>query len=326
MRNFLTGRTFLIALLFGISLLAACDSPDADNNSSAAQEPETENALPPLISADELAKLIESKPKNVKLLEPGTDLEVFSKGHLPTAQFLDWVNDMTDPAESDKYNIPGATHFSEVMSQLGVKNSDRIIIYDRMSSRLSTRLFWTFKALGHEQVQVLDGGFAAGKTKLDPSQQTISATPSQYKVTATKDSIIADMNLVQEKLEDLNCRFVDGRPEEQFTGEKAGKVFHTSKPHSRKGHIPGATNVLWKDNFTSDGTFKSKKELRSLYQDAGILPKNDVITYCNEGLHAAPPWFVLTQLLDYENVRLYDSSMAEWAESKQPMETIPKDK
>ena len=59
----------------------------------------------------------------------------------------------------------------------------------------------------------------------------------------------------------------------------------------------------------------------SLYKNAGIKPDQCVVTYCNEGLHAAPPWFVLTQLLGYKDVRLYDSSMAEWANSENPMAT-----
>ena len=151
------------------------------------------------------------------------------------------------------------------------------MIYDRLSSRLSTRLYWTFKALGHDQVQILDGGFNAGKAKFELEEGRTAASPSQYKITVTKQSLIADMNLVQGKLDDLNCRMIDGRPEEQFSGEKPGAVFHTGLPHSRKGHIPGAKNVFWKDNFNPDGTFKKAAELKTLYQSAGILPENDVI-------------------------------------------------
>ena len=341
-------------LLLGVALLLTCDSgraciaqeilqgsSEVNGNAPATQgaatatqdsanDPatpngKTQNGLPPLISADELAELMVSRTENLKILEPGADLNVFLQGHLPTAQFLHWVEDMTDPAERAKYNIPSDKKFSQVMSRLGIKNSDRVVIYDRFSSRLSTRLFWTFKTLGHDQVQVLDGGFTAGKSRFDLWNQTITPVPSQFKTKAPKDGMIADMALVQKQLTDPNGRLIDGRPEEQFTGEKSGTIYHTKQPHSRKGHIPGAKNVVWKDNFNADGTFKSVDELKTLYQDAGILPENDVITYCNEGLHAAPPWFVLTEMLDYKNVRLYDSSMAEWAESEQPMQTtMPK--
>ena len=330
MRNFFTGRVLLVAVLFGIGLLTAYATPKVVGQPPATQElpsePASQTSLSPLITADELAKLIKSKTEGLKVLEPGNDLRLFLQGHLPKAQYLHWIDDMTDPAEADKYNNPSKKKFSQVMSRLGIKNSDRVVIYDRFSSRLSTRLFWTLKSLGHDQVQVLDGGFAAGKSKLELSQRMIAAPRSQYKATTTKDTMIADMKMVQEKQQDPNFRLIDGRPPEQFSGEKPGTIFHTKKPHSRKGHIPGAKNVFWKDNFNSDGTFKSTAELRALYRNANILPENEVITYCNEGLHAAPPWFVLTQLLGYKNVRLYDSSMAEWAETEQPMQTIPANK
>ena len=344
MRNIFTGYSLLLASLYGVILTVASASfcpvsgqeieqvsPTisggfSNQQDSATQNGSTENSLPPLITADELAKLLDAKTGNLKILEPCDDIKTFSNGHLPTAQFLHWINDMTDPAERGKYNIPSKEQFSRVMSRLGIKNSDRVVIYDRFSSRLSTRLFWTFKTLGHDQVQVLDGGFAAGQAEFGLSRQTIAAVPSQFKTKAPKAGMVADMALVQEKLKAPNCRLIDGRPEQQFTGEKAGTIYHTQQPHSRKGHIPGAKNVVWKENFNADGTFKTAKELKALYERAGILPENDVITYCNEGLHAAPPWFVLTQLLDYKNVLLYDSSMAEWAESEQPMQTVPKSK
>lgn len=329
MRNIFSGPKYLLVMLCGLGLLAASDSshPLVGSSIASAQEPTKDSApqkaLMPLITVDDLVKLIESKPTGLKILEPGTNLQVYRQGHLPTAQFLHWVDDMTDPAAKSQYNNPREKQFVQLMSRLGIENGDRVVIYDRLASRLSTRLFWTFKTYGHNQVQVLDGGFNAGKAKIELTENTTVVAPSQYQITNPKSDMIADMDLVREKLDDPNCRLIDGRPEEQFSGEQPGAVFHTGKQHSRIGHIPGAKNVFWKDNFNPDGTFKSAAELKTLYREAGILPKHDVITYCNEGLHAAPPWFILTELLDYKKVQLYDSSMAEWAESEQPMATVP---
>ena len=81
----------------------------------------------------------------------------------------------------------------------------------------------------------------------------------------------------------------------------AGVVFHTKVPHKRKGHIKGAVNAFWKNNFNEDGTFKNITELRRYYQGKGITEDKIIVTYCNEGLHATPAWFVLTQLLGYKN-------------------------
>lgn len=287
---------------------------------AADQESDSQEEISPLITAGELQKLIDSKPADLKVLEPGTSSRTYSQGHLPDAMFLHWVNDMTDLANAEKYNKPDAETFTKLMSKLGIRNSDRVVIYDRFTSRLSTRLFWTLKFYGHEKVQILNGGFAAWHSKsLKLTTDSPAVVQSDYKVTTTQEEIFAAMELVETQRKQADVRLVDGRPAAQFSGAEPGKVFHTNKAHARKGHIPGAANVFWQDNFNADGTFKSAVELRKLYKDVNIEKDNRVITYCNEGLHAAPPWFVLTQLLEFKDVRLYDSSMAEWSQSTNPM-------
>ena len=320
-------------ILFSICMLFSSIGDNANNVAMAqdhsTEKPQTESvetddtpvdSVSPLITADELKKLIAMDDPKIKVLEPGKTPVDFSNGHPPRAQFVHWVNDMTDSDNLERYNNPKAAQFAELMSKLGIQNDDRIIIYDRMDSRLSTRLFWTLKYYGHKQVQVLDGGFAAWKSKsFMLTRDSLKIFQSKYSVATMQEELLAEMEYVESQLEDPNTMLIDGRPPAQFSGEQPGRVFHTDKAHPRKGHIPGAVNVFWKDNFNADGTFKSAEELRSLYENANIKPSNNVITYCNEGLHAAPPWFVLTQLLDYKNVRLYDSSMAEWAKSKHPL-------
>ncbi len=315
---------FSICILFcstGNNGAMAQDHPTEKPQTESVEKDDTQvETVSPLITADELKKLIAMDDPNIKILEPGKTPVDFSSGHPPRAQFVHWVNDMTDSENLERYNNPKAGQFAELMSKLGIQNDDRIVIYDRMDSRLSTRLFWTLKYYGHKQVQVLDGGFAAWKSKsFALTRDSLRISKSKYSVSTMQEELLAEMELVESQLDDPNTMLIDGRPPEQFSGKLPGRVFHTDKPHSRKGHIPGAVNVFWKDNFNADGTFKSANELRSLYENANVKPSNNVITYCNEGLHAAPPWFVLTQLLDYENVRLYDSSMAEWAKSKHPL-------
>lgn len=289
---------------------------------SATQEStkQQQSEVAPLISVDDLKKLLEAKTQGLHLLEAGTDIKVYAGEHLPTARFVHWVTDMTHPEKTNEYMLPDADQFAKLLSGLGIKNGERIVIYDRLSSRLSTRLYWTLKYYGHEQVQVLDGGFGAWRLKHKTSSEVSVAKASEYEIVATEDEILAEIQFIKECLADPDARTIDGRPSVQFSGKESGRVFHTGKEHSRRGHIPGAVNIFWKDNFNEDGTFKTVEELDKIYRNAGILPDQCVVTYCNEGLHAAPPWFVLTVLLKYEKVKLYDRSMAEWAESDSPME------
>jgi len=310
-----------VAFLIALSFVACRQSPVSSQQNATDQQ-----SLSPLISAAELSELQDAETAGLRVIEAGRYEKDFNAGHLPSAAFVHWVKDMTDPEHVAMYKNPDATNFAATMSRLGIKKDDRIVIYDRLANRLSTRLYWTLKYYGHEQVQVLDGGFNMWKAKFELSTDAEEAEASEYEIGSMNTEIHAAMEEVAEQLKDSETCLIDGRPGEQFSGEIAGKVFHTKKEHSRKGHIPGAVNVVWKENFNKDGTFKSVEELQALYKDAGVSPDHDVITYCNEGLHAAPPWFVLTRLLDYQNVRLYDNSMAEWSDSDHPLETVEKSK
>ena len=318
MNNLLKLKGLFVGLA-GAILIVGCG---AQAHAQQEEDPKTsDRQISAIISAAELKELIDSNEPGLKILEPSKDAEVFAEGHLSAARFLHWVDDLTDPANKDYFSNPQPEDFAELMSRHGIQNSDRIVIYDRLSSRLSTRLYWTLKVFGHDQIQILDGGLEAWKAAgYELSNEAPVAAESSYEVSETRADLVAEMDYVTTQLAEGNTRLIDGRPADQFSGEKAGTIYHTQVEHPKRGHIPGAVNVFWKDNFNPDGTFKSVEELRELYKNANVLPDNCVITYCNEGLHAAPPWFVLTQLLEYENVKLYDNSMAEWAKSSNPVE------
>jgi len=294
------------------------DTASADNDAAATQQV----SASPLIGAEKLKELIDSGQSNLRILEPSKSLKAYQKGHIPSAFYLHWVDDMINPKDVERYTNLDAEQFAKLVNKLGINKDTQIVIYDRMSSRLSTRLFWTFKYFGHDQVRILDGGFKAWGSQYRLSTETPDspvAAESEFAV-QMRTELLAEIKFVRDHLDDSNVRFIDGRPTDQYTGKDFGKVFHTGKPHRNKGHIPEAVNVFWKDNFQPNGTFKSIPELRKLYADAGVKPDQCVVTYCNEGLHAAPPWFVLTELLGYKDVRLYDSSMAEWANADNPID------
>src|SRR3712207_2749990 len=80
----------------------------------------------------------------------------------------------------------------------------------------------------------------------------------------------------------------------------------------RAGHIPTAGNVPWSKAANDDGTFKSDDDLRKLYQDAGLDESKDTIAYCRIGERSSHTWFVLKELLGYENVKNYDGSWTEY--------------
>ena len=124
-RIFLAQKTLVpvAAFLIGTLLASGCNS----QQQSEQKEGDTTEALAPLITASELSELIESDKEGIEILEPGV-LEDYEAGHIPTAKFLHWVDDMTDPEDQAKYLNPSPELFAKVMSRLGIKNLSLIHI------------------------------------------------------------------------------------------------------------------------------------------------------------------------------------------------------
>jgi thiosulfate/3-mercaptopyruvate sulfurtransferase len=115
----------------------------------------------------------------------------------------------------------------------------------------------------------------------------------------------ADLASVRDHLDDPQVAFVATRSRSMYSG--------SSGPTQRRGHIPGAIlhNYIW--DFQRDGCYKPLERLRLRYEQAGITPDKEIITYCVTGREGSAAWFMLKVLLDYPRVRLYQASMTEWA-------------
>ena len=102
------------------------------------------------------------------------------------------------------------------------------------------------------------------------------------------------------------------RSPEEYRGELLAPPHLPQEQAQVGGHVPGAVNVPWARATNGDGTFRAAPELRHIYQAQGIRPDSPVITYCRLGERSAHTWFVLHELLGYQDVRNYDGSWTEY--------------
>ncbi len=305
---FRTSTFSFFLMIFAISI---------DSSSTVAQDapPTTSRAAELLVDVQWLSENNDSE--KVRLISLGQTAEQYRRGHIPNAVFVDWKTQISDPGRKDLFNLPPKENFEKLLSSLGVTPEMTVVISDNRSNRISTRLFWTMKVYGHTNIKILDGGLQAWlRSERKLTKAIISVVPTAYKVAVdSKDGVaenLVDTPTVQNSIS-KDVVLLDGRPTPQYTGAEPGVAFHTNKPHKRVGHIKSAINVPWKENFTKDGKFKSVEALRALYAKAGVTSDQQIVTYCNEGLHAAPAWFVLKELLGFPHVKVYDDSMGVWA-------------
>jgi thiosulfate/3-mercaptopyruvate sulfurtransferase len=113
-------------------------------------------------------------------------------------------------------------------------------------------------------------------------------------------------------LGDAARALVDVRSPQEYSGDLIAPPGYEQEGAQRGGHIPSAQSIPWAAAVRDDGTFKSADELRELYGAKGVTPDKQVTSYCRIGERSAHTWFVLRELLGYEDVRNYDGSWTEW--------------
>ena len=240
----------------------------------------------------------------VRLVDVSSEAEVYTEGHLPGAVFVDWTADLRDPENPIKGQTPTTAQAEALWSRLGIGNEDTVVLYDDTSSLFAARAFWVLKYYGHEDVRILNGGRkqweAEGWLVIDNPQ----VTPSQYVAQEPNAAIRVNADQVLASLGDLAKMILDVRSKFEYLGFDVRSA--------RGGHIPGAINVEWSRAVNDDGAFKTASELQTLYEAAGLSKDREIITHCQTGVRGAHSWFVLTYLLGYPDVRLYDGSWEEW--------------
>ena len=304
----------LATLLVALGLLVNGDLQSSVSVANTRQDdPQNTDNGGILVTPDWLANEIDRNP-DLRIIDLPLRKTNYLQGHIPNAMYLDWRSDIIAPDRREFYRIPGKAEMERLLSRMGVKPDTTIVLTDNMGNRSAVRMYYTLKYFGHGDVRILDGGTGIWKkSNRDLVTEVPDIRPSTYRIKTTNPQFVVALETVQRAIDNDGIQILDSRPPGQYAGETPGKALHTNQTHARRGHVPTALNIPWSENLNVDGTFKSLADLRRLYEAHGIDTHGEVLTYCNEGLHAAMPWFVLHELLGNPEVHVYDDSMAEWA-------------
>jgi thiosulfate/3-mercaptopyruvate sulfurtransferase len=229
----------------------------------------------------------------------------FEAGHIPGAVHFD-IDAIADRSTDLPHMMPAPDVFAKAVGALGIGNGDRVVVYDGAGIFSAPRVWWMFKAMGHDQVQVLDGGFPKWKREgqalesgpAKPAAQSFRATP--------RPAIMRNFTDVMGIVTDRSAQIADARSPGRFTGSEA-----EPRAGVRGGHMPGAANVHFRTLLTADGTFKPPEQLRALFEGAGVDPQKPIVTSCGTGVTAAILMLALDDI-GARNVALYDGSWTEW--------------
>jgi thiosulfate/3-mercaptopyruvate sulfurtransferase len=230
-----------------------------------------------------------------------TGREDYLRAHIPGARFLD-IDAVRDSSNPAPHMLPSTDDFARAMEEIGISSDDRIVVYDNSPIRTAARAWFMLRHFGAD-VAILDGGFqkwtAEGRPveagEPQPRQVTFDAAERPEEV-ITKQQILAGISLP----------VVDARGPARFEGSEADP-----RPGVAAGHIPGARNVPFSAIYNEDGTFKSREELRRLFDQAGANAAQPFIASCGSGVTANALVFA-AHLLGNDDTQLYDGSWSEW--------------
>ena len=242
----------------------------------------------------------------------GGSRQVFRRGHIPGAIYSDYLADgWRKTVDGVPGQLPAVADLELLIGGLGIDNDSHVVIVSGGTSALdmgsATRVYWTFKVLGHDAVSILDGGYRAYAADSANPVETGAAAPTPKRFTAHfRPGMVPDRDAVQAARK-AGVALIDTRPPAQYRGAKK----HDNA--KRAGTIPGAVNVPEGTITTADGKFVSAERVGELLAAAGVEPDDEAIAFCNTGHWASLGWFAKSEILGRKNVKLYDGSMVDWA-------------
>ena len=210
------------------------------------------------------------------------------------------------PASGGRHPLPSREKFAIWLSGVGFDNSMQAVVYDRQGSAFCGRLWWMLKWLGHDAVAVLNGGlpaWQAGGGALAEGEEA-AHFQSNFEIRSPLRRLVS-VQQVLNNLEQPTQTLIDARAAARFRGE-----VESLDPVA--GHIPGALNRPFADNFTPDGHFKSPAQLRAEFET--LLAGRDqasVVHHCGSGVTANPNLLAM-ELAGFAPTSLFAGSWSEW--------------
>jgi thiosulfate/3-mercaptopyruvate sulfurtransferase len=269
---------------------------------------ENDYAKPVLVTSEWLVEHLNDD--NLIVAEVDESPDLYEEGHIPGAVKLHWREDLQDPVERD---LVEREEFERLLGGLGISNGTTLVLYGDKNNWFAAYAYWYLKVYGHEDVRILDGG---RQKWIDEDRELTTDVPSPEPTTYTAkdrdESIRAYRDAVRQKIGSDSDALVDVRSPQEYSGELIAPPGYEQEGAQRGGHIPQAQSIPWAQAVRDDGTFKTADELRQLYEGKGVTAEKEVTAYCRIGERSAHTWFVLRELLGYENVRNYDGSWTEW--------------
>ncbi|MES2733163.1 MAG: sulfurtransferase [Bacteroidota bacterium] len=275
--------------------------------------------LSPVMHPDQILVLQSSQPLVIVDARAGLQAQQnYNSLHLQGAAWVDLENNLSqptsNPSQGGRHPLPELATFAHLLGQLGIEPPTHVIVYDdKNAANAAARFWWMLRSVGHQHVQVLDGGMNAAIAQgfLTSTEPTPASIRPPYPVESWQLPM-ADIESVATAASQSNCLIIDVRETVRYRGEQEPIDLIA-------GHIPGAINVPFRENLNADGFFLSPDRLRAKYESVFEQRHPDqVIVHCGSGVTACHTLLAITYA-GWDMPQLYVGSWSEWSRSGRPI-------
>src|SRR5690606_30107887 len=258
-----------------------------------------------LVQQLNVVQIFEVGAKTAQLIQSEHAVALYENAHIPTAQYVDLNQDFCNLRTNLEYQCPNEAEMLQSLQKFQVDWSKPIIIYDRENHIWAARLLWVLKAFGHQNVQVLHGGFQAWqKQDLTVSHHVEAPTTSFTAPHLNFDpSCFADIQDIREVVEQYSSiQLLNVLRPEVFRGDELR--------YQRAGHIPKSINIPFAEFLDETGRFKAS--IFNFSARFGLDLNREIIIYCGSGITASGAALALRQA-QVTSIKIYVGSMSEWS-------------
>ena len=234
--------------------------------------------------------------------------EEFNSNHIENSLFFD-LDKRSNQTSSLPHMLPNKSAWEKTISELGIKNSDHVIIYDNSDVVSSCRIWYNFLYFGHDPnlVSVLDGGLIKWLKENKKVSNKIEKFPVRSYFAKENLSMVLEKDQINLNIQNKKFELIDARSKERFLGLQP-----EPRKELRSGNIKGSKNIPFMDLINkNDRTFKNKEQIKSIFNEINLDPAKNIAFTCGSGVTACVLGLA-NSIISGKNPLIYDGSWSEY--------------